>query len=539
MRKKVEECMNIIIKLLADPLVLLIIILFLGSWLGQIRFRGLSLGASGVLFVGMVFGHFGYQISPIVQNLGLSLFIVAIGLQAGPRFFRIMRTKGYIFAILAVTVVLVSVITTVIVSKLFHLPSALSVGLMTGALTSTPGLAAALQATNDPIASVGYGISYPFGVIAVVVFIQFVPKLLNVDLKKDLKQSKKPLLKKDSPIIMTIEITNPKLHKKTIEELHISNNLSVVISRIIRNDRTFIATSDVVLLCGDQLVTVGSQEDLETVSQLIGKTVKTNLENKDNIHVRKVTVDAYEMIGKSLEELGLRKEYGITVTRIERNGIHLNQNPKMRLSRGDVLTIVSSDDRLDRVEKLFTKRDLTITNVHIFSLSLILLIGILIGMIPIYLPGLGTITLGVAGGPLFAALIISHFGNVGPIHARYYVPANQVISDIGLVLFLAGVGTNAGQGLVEVIQTEGIRLMIGGTIITVVPIIVGFYVARKLFKFSMVLSLGALSGAMTSTPGLGAVNQLIDAEDPAIGYAATYPFALIGVAIASQLVPLL
>lgn len=173
-----------------------------------------------------------------------------------------------------------------------------------------------------------------------------------------------------------------------------------------------------------------------------------------------------------------------------------------------------------------------------FSLSMILLIGILIGMIPIYLPGLGTITLGVAGGPLCVALIISHFGNVGPIHARYYAPANQVIGDIGLVLFLAGVGTTAGQGIIDVIQTEGLRLVVGGTIITIIPILVGFYVARGLFKFSMVLSLGSLSGAMTSTPGLGAVNQLTEAEDPAIGYAATYPFALIGVAIAAQLVPL-
>src|SRR5690625_541694 len=213
--------MEFVTKLLNDPLLLLITILFIGSWVGQIKYKGLSLGASGVLFVGMIFGHFGYQISPIVQNLGLSLFIVAIGLQAGPRFFSIMRTKGFIFGIISIVVVLASVITTVVVAKLFHLPSALSVGLMTGALTSTPGLAAALQATNDPLASVGYGIAYPFGVIAVVIFVQFIPKLIKVNVEEDLHQSIKHLSKKDAPNVMTIEITNPKLHKKTLGELHL------------------------------------------------------------------------------------------------------------------------------------------------------------------------------------------------------------------------------------------------------------------------------------------------------------------------------
>lgn len=531
--------MQTIVNLLTDPMILLMIILFLGSWLGKIEIHGISLGVSGVLFIGMIFGHFGYEIPPTVQNLGLSLFIVSIGLQAGPRFFQILRTKGVIFGLLSVIVVLSSALTTMIVAKLFHLPSALSVGLMTGALTSTPGLAAALQATGDPSASVGYGIAYPFGVIAVILFIQFIPKLLKVDLKENEEPSMNPLPEKDAPHVMAIEITNKDLHKKSLSDLDISNRYTVVISRIIRNDRMIIATSDVVLLQGDQLVAVGSPTALDKVKQWLGREVELHLANKDHIQVHEVTVDAYDTIGKTIQELGLRKEYGITVTRIERDGLSLVQDPKMPLVRGDVLTIVSSQDRIQQVEQLFTSKDVTITNVHIFSLSFILLIGLLVGMIPIYLPGLGTITLGVAGGPLFVALIISHFGNVGPIRARYYIPANQVISDLGLALFLAGVGTNAGDGLLEVIQMEGIRLMIGGTIITITPILIGFFVARKWFGFSFILSLGALSGAMTSTPGLGTLNQLTSSEDAAVGYAAAYPFALIIIAIVSQLVPLL
>lgn len=527
--------MELIVGLLDEPLLLLVVILFLGSWLGQTKIRGLSLGSAGVLLVAMIFGHFGYQVSPIVQNFGLSLFIVAVGLQAGPRFFRMMRSNGVIFGIIGLSIILVAGITTILVSKLFNLSPALSIGLMTGALTSTPGLAAALQATNDPLASVGYGIAYPFGVLAVVFFVQLLPKVLRVDLAKDLKGTNNPVRNEDSPEVTTIEVTNPKINKRTLRELKFNRVNSVVISRVIRNNRNIIALSDTVILKGDRLVTVGIRSNIDRFCEHVGKEVPTNLKNVDHIKFRRIAVNSEEMIGKNLKELQLRRKYGVTVTRVERGGFEFNQNTKIRFERGDVLTIVSSEDRLNDVEKLFTRKTLAVTNVHIFSLSIILLMGILLGMIPFYLPGLGTIKLGVAGGPLFVALVIGHFGKLGPIQARYYQPSNQVIRDIGLALFLAGAGTTAGQGLVGVIETEGLRLVFGGSLITIVPIVAGFLIARKLFHLSVVHSLGALCGGMTSTPGLGSVNQLVDSEDPAIAYAAAYPFALISVSIVSQL----
>lgn len=527
--------MEFVIRLLDEPLLLIFVILFLGSWVGQLEIKGLSLGSAGVLLIAMVFGHFGYDVSPIVQNLGLSLFIVAVGLQAGPRFFRMMRSSGMVFGVIGLFIVLVAAITTIIVSRLFHLSEALSIGLMTGALTSTPGLAAALQATNDPLASVGYGIAYPFGVLAVVLFVQLLPRITRVNLLEDLQQKNNPVRNEQSPVLTTIEVTNPEINKQTLKELNFPNDKSVVISRVIRNSRNIIALSDTVILTGDKLVTVGLRTDLEKFRDHVGKEVETNLVNADHIKLRRVVVASEDIIGKNIRELRLRRDYGVTVTRIERSGIEYNQNARMRLEKGDVLTMVSSEDRLNQVEKLFTKKTLAITNVHIFSLSIILLIGILIGMIPIHFPRLGTITLGIAGGPLFAALIIGHFGKLVPIQARYYQPSNAVIRDIGLVLFLAGAGTTAGQGLVEVVQAEGFRLIFGGALITILPIAAGFWLARKLFRLSVLHSLGSLCGGMTSTPGLGAVNQLIETEDPAIAYAAAYPFALIFVAITSQM----
>lgn len=521
-------------ELLSDPLLLLFIILFLGSLLGGIKIKGLCLGSAGVLLVAMVFGHLGYEVSPVAQNIGLSLFIVSVGLQAGPRFFRMIRSNGLVFGIISVLVILVASITTVVVAKIFNISAPLGVGLFTGALTSTPGLAAALQATNDPLASVGYGIAYPFGVVAVVLFVQIVPKILKVDLEKELVNSQKARDKK-SPVVTTVEVLNPAIHKQTINELPFFKKSSVVISRVIRNSHCIIPLHDTVLLQGDRLVMVGARAELDNILENFGKEVENDFKNMDNILTRKIVVESNEIAGKSIKKLELRKKYGVTITRIEREGIEYSQNSTLPLEIGDVLTVVSNDKRLDEVEKIFAKRTYKMTNIDILSLGLILLLGVLLGMIPIHLPKLGTITLGLAGGPLFAALIIGHFGKIGPIRARFYPPANKAIGDIGLVLFLAGAGTSAGNGLVEVIKNEGITLFIAGAIITTVPMIVGYFLARKVMHMKMIHTLGALCGGMTSTPGLGAVNNLVRSDEPTIAYAAAYPFALVLMAVGAQL----
>lgn len=521
-------------ELLGDPLLLLFLILFLGSLLGGIKVRGLSLGSAGVLLVAMVFGHFGYEVSPIAQNLGLSLFIVSVGLQAGPRFFRMIRSKGIIFGMISVIVIFSASLTTVIVSKIFDISPALGVGLFTGGLTSTPGLAAALQATQDPLASVGYGIAYPFGVLAVVLFVQIVPRLLKVDLEKELIISQQAK-DKNSPVVKTVEVLNPMLHKQTIKEIPFFKKSSIVISRVIRNSHCIIPLHDTVLLQGDRLVMVGTRTELDNNLENFGKEVENDFKNMDHILTRKIVVESNEIAGKSIQELELRKKYGVTITRIEREGIEYSQDSKLPLEIGDILTAVSNDERLDKLEKLFAKRTYKMTNIDILSLGLILLFGVLLGMIPIHIPKLGTITLGLAGGPLFAALIIGHFGKIGPIRARFYPPANKAIGDIGLVLFLAGAGTSAGNGLVEVIKNEGITLFIAGAIITSVPMIVGYFIARKVMRMKMIHTLGALCGGMTSTPGLGAVNNLVRSDEPTIAYAAAYPFALVLMAVAAQL----
>lgn len=521
--------------LLNEPLILLFVILFLGSWLGQTKIKGIGLGNAGVLLVAMIFGHFGYQISPVIQNLGLSLFIVAIGLQAGPRFFRMMRTNGLTFGSIGVSMVLIAVITTILIAKIFDLPAAISAGLMTGALTSTPGLAAALHATKDSLTSVGYGIAYPLGMLTIILFVQVYPRLFKIDLQKDLEESTNPIRTAESPEVVTYEVTNPELHKKTIKELNFSQH-SIVISRVIRRGHMVVARGETVLLLGDKLVAVGTKEDLRFMDNFVGPIVETTLENDDNITFRKIVVDSDEMIGKSIKDLRLREVYGTTITSIERDGIVIKVNPSMPLLRGDVLVAVSTEKRLEEVEKLFSRKKLAVTNIHVFSLSLILLIGIILGKVPLNLPGLGGFTLGIAGGPLLVSLIIGHFGKLGPIHVRYYAPSNLVIQELGLVMFLAGAGTTAGQGIVEVIKEQGWILLILGLIITIMPIIIGYFMARKIFKLSIVHSLSIVCGGLTSTPAVSSLKHLVDSDEPTVAFAATYPFALIMMAVSAQLI---
>ncbi|MFD1637098.1 TrkA C-terminal domain-containing protein [Evansella tamaricis] len=298
--------------LLQDPLILIFLILFLGSFVGQLKFKGLNLGASGVLLIGMVFGHFGYEIPSVLQNLGLSLFIVAVGLQAGPRFFRMMKSSGIVFGIIGFLVVFIASVTTVIVSKLFQLSAPISIGLMTGALTSTPGLAAALEATQDPIASVGYGVAYPFGVIAVVLFIQLFPRFIKVDLKADLRKTIGPVRHQGSPRSMMIRVEKEEFHKKTLKELRLNRNSSVVISRVIRGDRSFLGRNDTVLLKGDDLIVVGYPEEIERFTKEVGSEETSEVKYADNLKMKRITVEADEMIGKSLPDIKLRAEYGVT-----------------------------------------------------------------------------------------------------------------------------------------------------------------------------------------------------------------------------------
>ena len=369
---------------------LVFMIAFLGYLLGSVKIKGLQLGSSGVLIAALVFGHYGYEIPALIREIGLALFVGSVGLLAGPTFLRNFRKQGLFFGILGAVIIIAGAAVTGILAKFFHLPGALAVGIFTGAMTSTPGLAAAMEAAKNPMASIGYGIAYPFGVVGVVLFVQILPKILKIDLVEEAQKIKKE-----------------------------TENLA------------------------------------------------------DN------TGAASERARKPLERTGL------------------------------------------------------------LVFSLCAMIGLALAKLALPLPGGIAVSLGIAGGPLLAGLLLGHIGGIGPVSLKVPKETLNVLRELGLILFLAGAGTGAGQGFVEIAVKYGWPLLIGGAIITMVPMIAGYLLATSIMKIELSSALAAICGGMTSTPALGVLITASGNEEVASFYAATYPVALILVVISSQLLVVL
>lgn len=373
-----------------SDLVVLFSIAALGYLLGSFSIKGLSLGTSGVLLVALVFGHFGLTVPAVVKNLGLICFVTAVGFIAGPGFFRNFKKNAISYVLLGIAIILVGAATCIGVIKLGGIPTPLSIGMMSGALTSTPGLAAAIEATKDSTASVGYGIAYPFGVVGVVLFVQLIPKILKIDIAKERER--------------------------------------------------LAATAQAATPAGQTLV---------------------------------------KKSYKSLDEFGL------------------------------------------------------------FAFAVAAILGVMLGKISIPLPGGAHFALGTSGGPLLAGLVMGHFGHVGPVAIDVPKKTLEVVREVGLALFLMGAGTEAGQGFLEILGQYGIQLFLLGALMTILPMIVGYILAVKVFKIDVLSALGSICGGMTSTPALGTLMAVTKSEAVAVSYAATYPLSLIMVVLCCEFIPIL
>ena len=369
--------------MLSNQLFLLFLIMAIGYALGRINFRGINLGAAGILIVALIFGHFGYEVPAIVQNVGLACFVTAVGFIAGPKFFENFKGKARAYVVIGISIILSSVLTCLLIIRMTGVSVDLSLGLLAGALTTTPGLAAGIEATGSDLVSVGYGIAYPFGVISVVLFVQAVPRLLHTDLEKEKRE----------------------------------------------------------------LGASGGRQ---------GRLVSENLIRFDT--------------------------YGL------------------------------------------------------FSFSVAIALGFLIGQIKVPLPGGGTFSLGTSGGPLLAGLLLGHFQSVSIFDLRVKNGTLVTMREMGLAFFLAGAGTHAGSGFVQVLLQYGAILFVYGALMAIIPLLVGFLTAKKIFRLNTLDTMGAICGGMTSTPALGTLINSTGTDDVTNSYAATYPVALALIVILVELI---
>ncbi len=524
-------------EILGNPLIALFLIIGLGLALGQISIKGINLGSSGVLFVALLFGHLGYGIPGGVGTFGLVLFVYCVGIAAGGRFFAAIRREGSSLAVLSAVIVGSGAILAVAAGKLFDIPRDLIAGIFAGSLTSTPALAAAneaLKSAGDSALVIGYGIAYPFGVIGVVLFVQALPRILKLDLS--VKDDDDPQAKDAQVHTVLVEVTNPNLYGKKINESGINHFNACQISRVFRNGTLVPLSYGDVFEENQILFMVGRGRELETAVDLIGKRSDQRLLRDVENERRTLLVTSKDIAGKSLRELGPLKNYGVVITRIHRLGLEFVPNAETIVESNDMLTIVGEQKQIGRFATVIGHRASAIGETDLLSLSLGLALGILVGIIPFALPGGSPITLGLAGGPLLAGLVLGHFGRVGRIVGHIPRATRVLLQEFGLVLFLADAGVKGGGALVETLQGQGMSLFFTGVMLTTIPLVIGYLFAVKILKIPPVQALGGICGGMTSTPALGAITAKTDSQAPVVSYATAYPVALILMTLIAKLV---
>lgn len=510
-----------------QPLLSLFLIVTLGYFIGQIKIKGFSLESSAILFVAMIAGHVGLILPSDFKTFGLVLFIYAIGLQAGPSFFAFFRKDGLLLNLYAILIVSIGAILTFLYILIFHFDPAISIGLFAGALTSTPGLAAAQEATGSNLTSIGYGIAYPFGVIGVMLFVKILPMLF----KQSFNEAEQAEVSNQSDEAAELkyqhnQVKNPAIFGKSLKDLHFRITTGCVISRIMRGDHIIIPRGDTVLESGDLVRVVGRKEDLIRATNLLGALSNETIP-QEKLDVRRFVVTNKKIIGKTLKQLSINSFYNANVTRIRRSGMEFPALPSQRLEIGDRLTVVGEQSAMQELKEFFGDDIKLLEEGNVYSIILGIAIGILVGLIPVSIGNLISLKMGISGGILLSGLLLSNIGKTGPIIWRAPGPIVSFIRELGLTLFLAVIGVNAGAHFVEILSQKGVGLVAAGALITVLPMVIIVLVNRIQKKFNMLQLSGLITGGMTSTPGLASITSVSSSGTPMMIYASVYPLAMI------------
>jgi len=513
----------------------LFVIICLGFILGSIKIKGISLDISAIIFVALIFGHYGMTMPPIVGKLGLILFIYTIGMQAGPGFFGSFRQQGRNLAIIATIVVGSASVLAFAAFWVTGIEMPVAIGLLTGALTSTPGLAAAIDATGSSLVSIGYGIAYPFGVIGVILFVRLYPKIIKADIKKaeadyeKMNESGHPEIKSK-----TFVVENDNVEGKSISELRIRAMTQAVISRILHEGAAIVPSPDTILHKGDLVKAVGTEDALRKISVLIGEETQEEIPLQKSYEVQSILVTHKDAIGQPLGSFNLWVNYQATVTRLRRSGIDITPTPSMKLQMGDKLTVACSHENMKQVMRIFGNNDKKLSDTDFFPIAAGIVLGVLLGELSISFGNEFSFNLGLTGGILAVAMILSRIGRTGPVIWSMSGAATQLLRQIGLMFFLVEVGTKAGAEMVDTYAQYGYQLFLIGGVITLVPMFLAVAAAHFMKKLDILSMLGALTGSMTSTPGLAAVDPMSDTNAPAIAYATVYPVAMVLLIIFTQ-----
>lgn len=532
---------------IAHIVLLYSIVIAVGVLLGKIKFGGIALGVTFVLFAGIAAGHFGFtgpeRTLTFLQDFGLILFVFMIGLQVGPGFFESFGKGGLTLNGLSIAAIALNIAVMFACYFLFfdtsdpqNLP--MMVGTLFGAVTNTPGLGAANEALSSvfpdgnvpPIAS-GYACAYPLGVLGIIGATIAIRYICRVKLNKEeelltLAAAENANVK---PHFMHIQLSNSYLEGKTLLQVHNFLNRDFVCSRILHDGHVSIPNRDTVFHEGDQLYIVCAENDAEAIVAFLGPVVQVNWEKQDQPLVsRRVIVTRPEVNGKTLGQMHFSSTHGVNVTRVTRQGMDLFASPGLAMQVGDRIMVVGPEDAVTRVANMMGNSRKRLDAPNIATIFIGIIVGIIFGSLPINVPGLpAALKLGLAGGPLIIAIIIGRYGYKFHLVTYTTTSANLMLREIGLVLFLASVGIKAGATFFHtVIEGDGLLYVLSGVLITVIPILIVGTVARKKYKFNYFTIMGMLAGTYTDPPALAYANSVCSKEAPAVGYSTVYPLSM-------------
>ncbi|MBR5299269.1 MAG: putative transporter [Bacteroidales bacterium] len=539
-----------------QAILILSLICAVGLALGQIKIKGVSLGVTFVFFAGIIAGHFGLTVNPdmltMIQNFGLIIFIYALGVQVGPGFFSSFKQGGVKFNMLSLLLMIIGTTMALVIHWTSDISLGDTIGLLSGAVTNTPMLGAAQQALlqNDPEniqgannMAMACAVGYPFGLIGMILCVIFLRATLG---KKSGKQQD---TSSDNTFIAEYHVSNPAIYGKTIMDIRKNAECQFVISRIWKDEKVIIPTSETIIEENEHLLVISSKNDVERVKTLFGH--KENVDwNKKGIDwnaidsqlvSQKVLVTKPELNGVKLGTLKLRNSYGINITRVNRAGINLLPSRSLRLQLGDRLTIVGESRSIENVSTILGNQAKELSNPNLFTIFVGIVLGLLLGSIPFAFPGMSMpVKLGIAGGPIITGLLMGAFGP--RMHLSIYMSrsANLMLRQLGLTIYLAGLGLSAGAGFFDtVFSAEGLIWVLASFSLAVVPVLITAFVAAKIFKTEYADNVGMLCGSMANPFALDFANPSGEGDDPAVAYATVYPASIFLRVISAQIIMLL
>lgn len=539
---------------------ILALVAVVGLFIGNVKFRGIGLGIGGVLFGGIIVGHFvsqaGMTLSSdmlhVIQEFGLILFVYTIGIQVGPGFFASLRVSGLRLNLFAVLIVIIGGLVTAILHKLFDIPLPVVLGIFSGAVTNTPALGAGQQILRDlgtPMEMVdqmgmSYAMAYPFGICGILFTMWMLRVIFRVNVETEAQQHESSRTNGGALIkTINIRVENPNLHDLAIKDVPILNGDKIICSRLKREETLKVPSPDTIIQLGDLLHLVGQPADLHNAQLVIGQEVDTSLSTKGtDLRVERVVVTNENVLGKRIRDLHFKERYDVVISRLNRAGVELVASGDISLQFGDILNLVERPSAIDAVANVLGNAQQKLQQVQMLPVFIGIGLGVLLGSIPVFVPGFpAALKLGLAGGPLIMALILGRIGSIGKLYWFMPPSANLALRELGIVLFLSVVGLKSGGDFVNtLVNGEGLSWIGYGALITAVPLITVGILARMLAKMNYLTMCGMLAGSMTDPPALAFANNLHPTSGAAaLSYATVYPLVMFLRIITPQLLAVL